>query len=88
MTLYPNNSNEEVNPNYIPPASTKGGIHMENLKHCALCGKEMNNNEIHLCGGVPTLIHTCIDGIKIKIQADTKSSVARKWNTFTTVVNR
>ena len=61
---------------------------MENLIYCPLCGKDMNNNEIHLCGNTPTLIHNCICGIQIKIQADTKSEVARKWNTFVTVANK
>lgn len=61
---------------------------MENLKSCPLCGKDMNSNEIHLCGNTLTLIHTCVSGIQIKIQADTKSEVARKWNTFVTVANK
>lgn len=81
---------KEVNPNYIPPASVKvkGNMHMENLKYCPLCGKDMNNNEIHLCGSTPTLIHNCISGIQIKIQANTEHEVARKWNTFVTVANK
>ena len=61
---------------------------MENLRYCALCGKDINKNEIHLCGGTPTLIHSCINGIQMKIQADTKSEVAHKWNTFVTVANK
>ena len=61
---------------------------MENIRYCPLCGKDMNSNDIHLCGGTPTLIHTCISGIQIKIQADTVSEVARKWNTFVAVANK
>ena len=88
MTLYTNNSNKETNKNYIPPASVKGDVYMENLRYCPLCGKYMNNNEIHLCGGIPTLIHSCISGTQIKIQAGTEHEVARKWNTFVTVANK
>ena len=61
---------------------------MEYLKDCPLCGREMNNTEIHLCGSTPTLIHTCISGIQIKMQGDEKHEVARKWNTFVTVANK
>lgn len=61
---------------------------MESLKCCALCGKYMNDNDVYLCGGIPTLIHNCICGIEIKIQAVTKSEVIRKWNTFVTVANK
>lgn len=61
---------------------------MESLRCCALCGKDINSNEIHLCGSIPTLIHSCISGIQIKIQADTKPEVIRKWNTFVTVANK
>lgn len=61
---------------------------MENLRYCPLCGKDMNYKEIHLCGNTPTLIHSCISGIQIKIQADTKPEIIRKWNTFVTVANK
>ena len=61
---------------------------MENLKPCAICGKEMHNNEIHFCGGTPTLIHTCINGVEIKIKSDTKSDVTHKWNALIAVINR
>lgn len=63
---------------------------MEELKTCALCGKEMRLNAIHLCGdlyyGKYTLIHTCIDDIQFKIQADTPYGVANKWDTLMTVI--
>lgn len=59
---------------------------MAELKPCALCGKEMQLNEIHLCGNTNTLIHTCINDIQIKIQADTKYDVARKWNALMAVI--
>lgn len=61
---------------------------MINLKNCALCGEEMNNNQIHLCGSIPTLIHICLNDIEIKIQANTRYDVAHKWNTFVTVANK
>lgn len=61
---------------------------MEQLQNCPLCGKEMNINQIHLCGGTSTLIHTCINCIEIKIAASNKYDVIRKWNTFVTVANK
>ena len=88
MAFYTNNGGT-INPNYVPPASVNVSALMKNhLRSCALCGKDMNSNEIHLCGGVPTLMHNCICGIEIKIQAVTKPEVARKWNTFVTVGNK
>ena len=61
---------------------------MENLRCCPLCGKDISSNEIHLCGGTPTLIHNCINDMEIKIKAETKYDVVRKWNTFVTVANK
>lgn len=62
---------------------------MEKMKTCPLCGKEMNENTImQLYGGVPTLLHTCVSEVGIRIQADTKYDVIRKWNTFVTVVSK
>ena len=76
--------NNKPNPNYVPPASVKKDI----LKPCPLCGKEMHETEIHLCGGTPTLIHTCVNDIQIKIQGNTKSDVIRKWTAFVTIANK
>ena len=61
---------------------------MEQLKICPLCGKDMNYGSIHLWGKTLTLTHTCISGIEIKIQGDSKYDVLRKWNTFVTVVEK
>lgn len=61
---------------------------MINLKPCPICGREMTNTSIHLCGNTPTLIHTCINEITITIRADTKINVADKWNAFATVVQK
>ena len=61
---------------------------MSELKTCPLCGKELAITEVHLCGGVPTLIHTCVNEIKITVRADTKHDVIRKWNAFATIVNK
>ena len=60
---------------------------MESLYNCAICGKKMHDYEIHLCGGVPTLIHSCVNDIEMRIRADTKQDVARKWNSFVTITN-
>lgn len=59
---------------------------MINLKSCPICGSEMTNTAIHLCGNTPTLMHTCTNEITITVRADTKIDVARKWNTFATVI--
>lgn len=59
---------------------------MENIKPCAICG-EMPG-AINLCGGIPTMMHKCINEIEIKIKADTKGDVIRKWNQFVTIANR
>lgn len=61
---------------------------MINLKSCPICGREMTNTSIHLCGNIPTLIHTCINEITITVRAETKTDVAYKWNTFATVVQK
>lgn len=62
---------------------------MEKIKICPLCGKEMNENTImQLSGGVPTLIHPCVSDVTIRIQADSKYDVIRKWNTFVTVISK
>ena len=61
---------------------------MEELNRCPICGKEMHNNDVHLCGGTPTLSHICINGIDMIVRGDTKHDVVRKWNAFVTVVNR
>lgn len=60
----------------------------EQMKECPLCGEEMRECTLHLCGKTTTLIHKCISGIEIKIQGESKSEVRRKWNTFVTVVNK
>ena len=59
---------------------------MESIKPCAICGE--TPRAICLCGGIPTMIHTCVNEIEIKIKADTKNDVIRKWNTFVTIVNK
>ena len=61
---------------------------MEILKCCPLCCQEMYNNDIHFNGGMPTLWHSCVCGIQIKIQGDSKQEVARKWNTFVAVAGK
>lgn len=61
---------------------------MGELKSCPLCGEKLAITKVHLCGGVPTLIHTCVNDIEIKVRADTNHDVIRKWNAFVTVVNR
>ena len=83
-------TNKKPNPNYVPPASikVKEDVYMGKLRYCPLCGKDMSGNEIHLCGGIPTLIHNCISGVQIKIQGDTKHEVACKWSAFITVANK
>lgn len=59
---------------------------MEKIKPCGLCGEEPRT--ICLCGGIPTMMHTCVGDIQITIKADTNSDVIRKWNTFVTLVNK
>ena len=61
---------------------------MINLEPCPICGREIINTSIHLCGNTPTLIHACINEITIIIQADTKINVADKWNAVATVVQK
>ena len=89
MAFY-NNTYEKPKRVDIPPPSIKRvrDMDIENLRCCPLCGKDMKNNEIHLCGDIQTLVHNCISDIQIKIAANTDREVARKWNTFVTVTNR
>lgn len=61
---------------------------MDNIKPCSICGEEIREPEIHLCGGVPTLIHECINHIEIKVQSDSKQGVLKKWNAYAHVTGR
>lgn len=61
---------------------------MINLKSCPTCGEEIKNVAIHLCGNIPTLMHTCINEIVITVRGDTKVDVAQKWNAFATAAQK
>lgn len=61
---------------------------MDKIKPCSVCGEEIRETEIHLCGGMPTLIHYCINDIEIKVRANSKQGVAKKWNAYATVTQR
>lgn len=52
------------------------------MKPCPLCGKEMHDADICLCGGTSTLIHTCVSCIEIKVRGANKYNVIDDWNVF------
>lgn len=58
------------------------------IKTCPICSETEPESSIHLCGGVFTLIHGCVNDIEIKIQADTRYGVIKKWNTFVNYLER
>lgn len=66
----------------------RGGKKMKELKPCSICGEKMQESMVYLCGGTPTLIHTCINGVEIRIRADSKCDVIHNWNVFCNVGER
>ena len=54
------------------------------LKQCQICGY---TPILCLCGCVQTIMHTCINEVEIKIRADTKPDVIRKWNGWNQVLD-
>lgn len=48
----------------------------------------MKESMVYLCGGTPTLIHTCINSVEIRIKANSKYDVIRNWNVFCNVGER
>lgn len=61
---------------------------MKELKQCPMCGEGMKESMVYLCGGTPTLIHTCINSVEIRIKANSKCDVIRNWNVFCNVGER
>lgn len=59
-----------------------------NMKPCSLCGKEMHDTDIYLCGGISTLIHTCVNCIEIKVRGINKYDVISDWNVFVTIAGK
>lgn len=59
----------------------------EHLRPCPICGEKINDSSICLWGGTPTLLHTCVSGIKITVQGHTKYEVIRKWNTLVNIIS-
>lgn len=59
----------------------------DKMKPCPICGKEINHEDIYLCGGSSNLIHTCINGIEIKICKSSKARVIDDWNVFAYVAS-